>query len=170
VLAFSVSQTGDRRPKDSGGANHHYKMCKEITRKKTSKQIFLYSMMTTRMTYESLKRDNYRFTSRWELHVYSPWARPSPYLWRLICWCDYRSCHNWGDILDVVAPVVLKNGLPRMSGIWWQTSISSTTKSTGMKEFLILTGISSVILTRHQIDWSASCRCKEVGTNESWFG
>jgi hypothetical protein len=33
----------DRRPKDSGGANHHYKTCKEITTKETSKQIFLYS-------------------------------------------------------------------------------------------------------------------------------
>jgi hypothetical protein len=29
VLALSVSQTGDRRLKDSGGANHHYKTCKE---------------------------------------------------------------------------------------------------------------------------------------------
>jgi hypothetical protein len=44
---------GDRRPKDSGGANHHYKMCKEITSKETSKQIFLYSMMTTCMTHEN---------------------------------------------------------------------------------------------------------------------
>jgi hypothetical protein len=41
VLALSVSQTGDRRPKDSGGANHHYKMCKEITSKETNKQIFI---------------------------------------------------------------------------------------------------------------------------------
>jgi hypothetical protein len=63
VLALSVSRTGDKRLKDSGGANHHYKTCKEITRKETSKQIFLYSMMTTRMTCESSKRDNYWFTS-----------------------------------------------------------------------------------------------------------
>jgi hypothetical protein len=40
---LGVSRTGDRRPKDSGGANHHYKMCKEITSKEASKQIFLYS-------------------------------------------------------------------------------------------------------------------------------
>jgi hypothetical protein len=42
VLALSISQTGDRRPKDSGGVNHHYKTCKEIMSKETSKQIFLY--------------------------------------------------------------------------------------------------------------------------------
>jgi hypothetical protein len=29
--------------KDSGGVNHHYKTCKEIMSKETSKQIFLYS-------------------------------------------------------------------------------------------------------------------------------
>jgi hypothetical protein len=80
VLVLSVSRTGDGRPTDSGGANHHYKMCKEITSKETSKQIFLYSMMTTQMTCESLKRDNYRFTSQRELHVYSPRARLPPYL------------------------------------------------------------------------------------------
>jgi hypothetical protein len=38
VLALTVSRMGD-----SGGANHHYKTCKEITSKETSKQIFLYS-------------------------------------------------------------------------------------------------------------------------------
>jgi hypothetical protein len=42
VLALSVSRTGDRRPKDSGGANHYYKTCKEIMSKESSKQIFLY--------------------------------------------------------------------------------------------------------------------------------
>jgi hypothetical protein len=63
VLALSISRTGDRRPKDSGGVNHHHKTCKEITSKETSKQIFLYSMTTTRMTCKSLKRDNYWFTS-----------------------------------------------------------------------------------------------------------
>jgi hypothetical protein len=43
VLALSVRRMGDIRPKDSGGVNHHYKMCKEITSEETSKQIFLYS-------------------------------------------------------------------------------------------------------------------------------
>jgi hypothetical protein len=43
VLALSVGQMGDRRPKDSGGANHHYKTFKEIMLKETSKQIFLHS-------------------------------------------------------------------------------------------------------------------------------
>jgi hypothetical protein len=178
------------------------------------------------------KWDNYRFTSQRELHIYSPWARLSSYLWKLICWCDWRSCCNWGGILDASrknrrkilgcaglrigchsiplwsdhdhdhdlvalfgtlgfeyecllfsADVELydpswninrgsggtKNGFPRMSGIWRQISISSTMKSTGMKEFLILTGISSAIPTGRQFDWSASCRCREIGTEESWF-
>jgi hypothetical protein len=34
---------GDRTPKYIGGVNHHYKTCKEIMRKETSKGIFLYS-------------------------------------------------------------------------------------------------------------------------------
>jgi hypothetical protein len=159
VLALSVSRTGDRRPKDCGGANHHYKTCKEIMSKETSKQIFLYSTskwwllkwlvkvwngeegkwkvvspfsfsnlfylflilsnvnvsknkyvvekrkendgfvgerkIQMKMVEEGWKRkwDNYRFTSPWELHVYSP-ARMSPYLWRLIHRCDWRSCSN----------------------------------------------------------------------------
>jgi hypothetical protein len=44
---LSISQMGYRRPKDSGGADHHYKMCKKIMSKETSKQIFLYLTMTT---------------------------------------------------------------------------------------------------------------------------
>jgi hypothetical protein len=46
---LSISRTGDRRPKDSGGANHHYKMCKEIMSKETNKQIFLYSTSKWRL-------------------------------------------------------------------------------------------------------------------------
>jgi hypothetical protein len=45
VLALSVSDMSDGRPKDSSGANHHYKTCKEITSKETSEQIFLYSTL-----------------------------------------------------------------------------------------------------------------------------
>jgi hypothetical protein len=62
---------GDRRPKDSGGANHHYKTCKKIMTKETSKQIFLYLTMTTRMTRERKKKDNYLFTYQQGLHFYS---------------------------------------------------------------------------------------------------
>jgi hypothetical protein len=40
---------GDRRPKHSGGANHHYKMCKEIMSKETNKEIFLYSTSKSRL-------------------------------------------------------------------------------------------------------------------------
>jgi hypothetical protein len=43
VLVLSGSRMGDKRPKDSGGANHHYQTCKEIMSKETSKQIFFYS-------------------------------------------------------------------------------------------------------------------------------
>jgi hypothetical protein len=32
---------GDKKPKDSGGVNHHYKTSKKIMSKETSKQIFL---------------------------------------------------------------------------------------------------------------------------------
>jgi hypothetical protein len=33
---------GDRRPKDSGGVNHHYKTCKEIMSKEiVSKSFFI---------------------------------------------------------------------------------------------------------------------------------
>jgi hypothetical protein len=48
---------------------------------------------------------------------------------------------------SIVTTVVLKNGLPRMRGVYQQTNISSTTKPTGTKEFLIFTGISSAIPT-----------------------
>jgi hypothetical protein len=43
---------GDRRQKDSGGANYHYKTCKKIMSKETSKQIFLYLTTTAQMTCE----------------------------------------------------------------------------------------------------------------------
>jgi hypothetical protein len=52
------------------------------------------------MTCERKKKDYYRFTSQQGLHIYSLWARLSPYLWRLIHRCDWRSCHNRGGILD----------------------------------------------------------------------
>jgi hypothetical protein len=39
------SRMGDRTPKDSGGVNHHYKTCKEIMSKESSKRIFLYSTL-----------------------------------------------------------------------------------------------------------------------------
>jgi hypothetical protein len=46
------------------------------------------------------KWDNYRFTFRREFHVYSPQARLSPYIWRLICRCDWGSCHNRSGSLE----------------------------------------------------------------------
>jgi hypothetical protein len=59
---------GDRRPKDSGGMNHHYKRCMEIMSKETSKKnlpLFNIEMTTKR------KWDNNQFTSWRELHIYS---------------------------------------------------------------------------------------------------
>jgi hypothetical protein len=56
VLALSVSRTGDRRQKDSGGVNHHYKMCKKIMCKETRKQFFLYLTRTTQMTCKRKKK------------------------------------------------------------------------------------------------------------------
>jgi hypothetical protein len=55
TLGVSVSQTGDRRRKDSGGVNHHYKTCKEIMSeeiKQANLPLFNIKMMTTRMTSE----------------------------------------------------------------------------------------------------------------------
>jgi hypothetical protein len=40
---------------------------------------------------------------------------------------------------------VLRNGRPRMSGVSLSESMFSTTKSTGMKKFQILTGTSTAI-------------------------
>jgi hypothetical protein len=181
VLALSVSWMGDRRPKDSGGANHHYKMCKEIVSKETSKQIFLYSTSKWRLlkwlvkvwkgeegkwkvvspfsffqisfiyfwffikckgeqkqicsgkgekkmvdlgvrektkmeiVEEGWKRkwDNYQFTSRWELHVYSLRARLYPYLWRLIRRCNWRSCRNRHGFFVGVSPNEFPCWLPQ---------------------------------------------------------
>ena len=54
------------------------------------------------------------------------------------------------------ALVVLKNGLPRMSDIFESRCISSTTKSTGTKKSLMLTGIFSAMPKGYQTDWSGS--------------
>jgi hypothetical protein len=43
----------------------------------------------------------------------------------------------------------------------------NTTKSTCMKEFPILTGISFAVPTGSQVDSSTSCRCRELRTKES---
>jgi hypothetical protein len=50
------------------------------------------------------KWDNYQFTSKWELDVYSLRARLSPYLWRLIRQCDWRSYRNWCGFFSGVSP------------------------------------------------------------------
>jgi len=65
--------------------------------------------------------------------------------------------------------VVLKNGLPKISGVLVSALISNTTKSTGTKQLLILIGISSAIPVGYQTDWSASCKHIVVGDNELWF-
>jgi hypothetical protein len=62
-------------------------------------------------------------------------------------------------ITSIVALAVVKNGLPRINGVRQQTSISSAMKSMGMKEFLILTRISSTIPIGCQID---AHTCSEI--------
>jgi hypothetical protein len=69
----------------------------------------------------------------------------------------------------IMAPTALKIGLPRISGVRQQTSFSSTMKSMGMKEFPILTGISSAIPIGRRIDRFVSYKFMEVGTKESLF-
>jgi hypothetical protein len=67
---------------------------------------------------------------------------------------------------SIVAPVVLKMDVCRQIPLILGRPFLHTTKSTGMKEFSILTRISSVVPTGSQINLSASCRCREVGTKE----
>ena len=64
---------------------------------------------------------------------------------------------------------VLKNGLPKISGVLVSALISNTTKSMGTKQLHILTGISSAIPTGYRTDWSASYKHIVVGDNELWF-
>jgi hypothetical protein len=200
-----VSRTGDRRSKDSGGVNHHYKTCKEIMSKQTSKQIFLYSISKWWLKENGITTGlppgkSFTFIVREQdyLHTFEDWfvgatgdlvATRVAFLMRRENFIEKFSTAlgflsgviafltglivtmTWLHFLvplslnvdvssslpmlsfmirattTIIASVVLKNGLPRMSSIWQQTFILSTTKSTSTKEFLILTGISSVIPT-----------------------
>jgi hypothetical protein len=67
---------------------------------------------------------------------------------------------------SIVAPVVLKTDVCRQIPLILGRPFLHTTKSTGMKEFSILTRISSAVPTGSQINLSTSCRCREVGTKE----
>ena len=58
-----------------------------------------------------------------------------PLIWNLISLAPTSKC----------AFVVLKKGLPRMRGVFISSCMSSTTKSTGTKKFLIFTRIFSAI-------------------------
>jgi hypothetical protein len=68
---------------------------------------------------------------------------------------------------SIIAPVVLKMGVCRQIPLIFGRPFWNTMKSTGTKEFLILTRISFVVPTRSRINSFASCRCNEVGTMES---
>jgi hypothetical protein len=93
------------------------------------------------MVEEGWKRkwDNYRFTSRWELQVYSPRARLSPYLWRLIHRCDWRSYRNRHGLFSGVSP----NEFPCwllldvLQIIQWLCLISDDTSERGLISFEI---------------------------------
>jgi hypothetical protein len=94
------------------------------------------------MVEEGCKRkwDHYRFTSRWELYVYSLRARLSPYLWRLILQCDLRSCRNWQGFFSDVSHNEFHCWLPldvlQMSQ--WLCLISDDTSERGLISYEIL--------------------------------
>ena len=70
------------------------------------------------------------------------------------------NCSSFSLIWNLISPaptsiwafVVLRKGLPRMWGVFMSSCISSTTKSTGIKKFLIFTGIFSAIPTGQRTD------------------
>jgi hypothetical protein len=83
-------------------------------RRKENGGFGVWEKIKMQMVEEGWKRkwDNYQFITQRELHVYSPRARLSPYLWRLIHRCDGRSCHNWRDFFLGVSPNEFPYWLP----------------------------------------------------------
>ena len=78
-----------------------------------------------------------------------------PLIWNLISLAPASMC----------AFVVLRKGLPRMRGVFMSSCMSSTTKSTRTKKFLIFTRIFSAIPAGQRTDWLASCRHIDVGVS-----
>jgi hypothetical protein len=87
-----------------------------------------------------IKWDSYRFTSRWELHVYSSRARLSPYLWRLIHRCKWGSCRNRRDFFSGVSPNEFPCWLPPdvLQMTQWLCLISDDTSGRGLISSKIL--------------------------------
>jgi hypothetical protein len=110
-------------------------------------------------------------------------------LWPRRCW---SSCFSWHSkiehcsgrglntnssscpfIVNLISPfptsmcalAVLKKGLLRMSDTFESGCMSSTTKSTGTKNSLILIGMFSAIPNGYQTDWSTSCKHIGVGSS-----
>jgi hypothetical protein len=110
--------------------------------------------MTTWMTCESLKRkwDNYQFTSQWELHVYNPRARLSPYLWRLIHRCDWRSCRNRRGFFSGVSPNEFPCWFPLdvLQMTQWLCLISDDTSERGLISSEILPIILLLVVVNDQ--------------------
>ena len=69
----------------------------------------------------------------------------------------------------MMAPAVAKKGRPRMIGIWRSSSMSRTTKSTGMNSLPTFKGTSSRMPTGNLIDRSASWSDIEVGFGSPMF-
>jgi hypothetical protein len=88
------------------------------------------------MVEEGWKRkwDNYRFTSQWELLVYNRRARLSPYLWRFICQCNWRSCGNRRGFFLGVSPNEFPCWLPPdvLQMTKWLWLISDDTSRRGL--------------------------------------
>jgi hypothetical protein len=77
---------------------------------------------------------NYQFTSWQELHVYSPRARLSLYLWRLIRQCNLRSCHIRRGFFSDVSPNEFLCWLPLviLQMTQWLCMISDGTSERGL--------------------------------------
>jgi hypothetical protein len=106
------------------------------------------------MVEEGWKRkwDNYRFTSRWELHVYCPWAKLSPYLWRLIHQCDWRSSRNRHGFFSGVSPNEFPCWLPPdvLQMTQWLCLISDDTSERGLISSWILPIIMILVVVNDQ--------------------
>jgi hypothetical protein len=98
------------------------------------------------------KWDNYQFTSRRVLHVYSPRARLSPYVWILIHWCDWRSCRNQHGFFSSVSPNKFPCWLPPdvIQMTKWLCLISNDTSKRGLISSEILPIIMLVVVVNDQ--------------------
>ena len=104
-----------------------------------------------------------------------------PKLTRIIKHCSFLGRKSnfsslplmWSQIslapTSMCASAVLRNGHPRMRVVSFWLSISSTTKSTGMKQSRTLTGTSSAIPSGCRTEESTNYNCIGVGVNTEYL-